>query len=180
MYNIWTKIVETMLAEALVIYKLVSQSVIVVYYNFIMIIEVRENKIVIPRENHVSDLSNSSVAVQIFLRSNYLSVFTDWKTNGRPMEDKRKSKNLHGRSTVVQIADFFFLLPSGSRAIAFIIIYFFVSVSTKTKMTKEERDYFSFFVFNFFAALENATGFEIFPSDFLWLRARDRNVFEID
>lgn len=86
-----------MFAEALVIYKLVSQSVIVVYYNFIMIIEVRENKTVIPRENHVSDLSNSSVAVQIFLRSNYLSVFTDWKTNGRPMEDKRKSKNLHGR-----------------------------------------------------------------------------------
>lgn len=32
-------------AEALVIYKLVSQRVIVVYYNFIMIIEAREIKL---------------------------------------------------------------------------------------------------------------------------------------
>lgn len=163
-------------AEALVIYKLVSQRVIVVYYNFIMIIEARENKTVIARVNHVSDLSNLSGTVQIFLRSNYLNVLP----TGRPMEDKRKNKNLHRRSTVVGIADLLFLLPSGSKTIAFIIIYFLVSVSTKTKMTKEERDYFSFFVFNFFAALENATDFEIFPSDFLWLRARDRNVFEID
>lgn len=97
------------------------------------------------------------------------------------MEDTRKRKNLHGRSTVVRIADFFFLLPSGSRPIAFIIIYFLVSVSTKTKMTKEERDYFNFFVFNFFAALENATDFEIFHQiSYGYGLVPDRNVFEID
>lgn len=126
---------KTMPAEALVTYKLVSQRVIVVYYNFIMIIEVWENKTVIARVNHVSDLSNSSGAVQISLCSNYLSVLP----TGRPMEDKRKSKNPHGRSTVVRIADLFFLLPRGSKTVAFIIIYFLVSVSTKTSMTKEER-----------------------------------------
>lgn len=87
-----------MLAEALVIYKLVSQSVIVVYYNFIMIIEVRENKTVLARVNHVSDLSNSSVAVQIFLRSNYLSVSTDWKTNGRHKEEQESSRKIDGRA----------------------------------------------------------------------------------
>lgn len=97
------------------------------------------------------------------------------------MEDTRKRKNLHGRSTVVRIADFFSLLPSGSRPIAFIIIYFLVSVSTKTKMTKEERDYFNFFVFNFFAALENATDFEIFHQiSYCHGLVSDRNVFEID
>lgn len=87
-----------MLAEALVIYKLVSQSVIVVYYNFIMIIELRENKTVIAKVNHVSDLSNSSVAVQIFLRSNYLSVFAYWKTNGRHKEEQESSRKIDSRA----------------------------------------------------------------------------------
>lgn len=54
---------ETIFAEALVIRKLVSQHVIVVYYNFITIIEVRDNKIVTARINYVLDLSNLFVAV---------------------------------------------------------------------------------------------------------------------
>lgn len=48
-------------------------------------------------------------------------------------------------------------------------------------MTKEERDYFSFFVFNFFAELENATDFEIFHQiSYGYGLVSDRNVFEID
>ena len=63
---------ETIFAEALVIRKLVSQHVIVVYYNFITIIEVRDNKIVTARVNYVLDLSNLFVAV-------YFHVWTAWR-----------------------------------------------------------------------------------------------------
>lgn len=48
-------------------------------------------------------------------------------------------------------------------------------------MAKEEGDHFSFFVFNFFAALENATDFEIYHQvSYGYGLVSDRNVFEID
>lgn len=113
---------ETIFAEALVIRKLVSQHVIVVYYNFITIIEVRDNKIVTARANYVLDLSNLFVAVYFHVWTTFYQLENVhlWRCiSGSITEEKEKEES--------------------SRKIAAVFSHFFLWQQSKKKEKRKRR-----------------------------------------